>query len=83
MAIQSHCLYFVANSSANATRPAKNSPEDAMKRMADIIAKRDAMIEAMVETHKLLLSIQLNDIFEDAMRNHACLAIEKLKPFIP
>jgi hypothetical protein len=51
--------------------------------MADIIAKRDAMIEAMVETHKLLLSIQLNDIFEDAMRNHACLAIEKLKPFIP
>jgi len=51
--------------------------------VADIIAKRDAMIDAMVETHKLLLSIQLNDIFEDTMRSYARLAIEKLKPFIP
>jgi hypothetical protein len=45
--------------------------------------ERDAMLEAMAETRKILLSSQLNDIFEDTMRNYACLALTKLRPFLP
>ena len=45
--------------------------------------ERNAMLEAMAETHKILLSIQLDDIFEDTMRSYAHLAMTKLKPFSP
>jgi hypothetical protein len=41
--------------------------------------ERDAMLEAMAETRKILLSIQL----EDTMRSYAHLAMTKLKPFSP
>jgi hypothetical protein len=40
------------------------------------------MREAINGVSKILQSIQLNDIFEDTMRNHAILALAKLKPFL-
>lgn len=41
-----------------------------------------AMREAIEDVNKILLAIQLNDIFEDTMRNHANAALAKLQPFI-
>lgn len=42
----------------------------------------EAMREAIEEVVRMLLSINLNDIFEDTMRNHAKLALAKLQPFL-
>jgi len=41
-----------------------------------------AMRAAISEASKILRSIELNDIFEDTMRNHAILALAKLQPFL-
>lgn len=41
-----------------------------------------SMREAIQEVNKILQSIQLNDIFEETMRNHATYALAKLKPFL-
>jgi hypothetical protein len=40
------------------------------------------MREAINGVSKILQSIQLNDIFEETMRNHAVLALAKLQPFL-
>jgi hypothetical protein len=40
------------------------------------------MREAINESSKILQSIQLNDIFEETMRNHAILALSKFQPFL-
>lgn len=42
-----------------------------------------AMRRAIKEVAQILRSIQLNDIFEDTMRNHAVMALAKLAPFLP
>jgi uncharacterized coiled-coil DUF342 family protein len=52
-----------------------------LKRVTELEKQVEAMREAIKEVEKLLLSINLNDIFEDSMRNHAKLALTKLKPF--
>lgn len=44
--------------------------------------ENEAMREAIEGVNKILLSIQLNDIFEETMRNHATYALAKLQPFI-
>lgn len=41
------------------------------------------MREVISEVSKILHSIELNDIFEDTMRNHAVLALAKLQSFLP
>lgn len=40
------------------------------------------MREAINGVSKIIRSIQLNDIFEETMRNHAVLALAKLKPYL-
>lgn len=41
-----------------------------------------AMREAITGVSKILRSIELNDIFEETMRNHAVLALSKLQPYL-
>ena len=52
------------------------------KPITELEKQVEAMRDAIKEVEKLLLSINLNDIFEDSMRNHAKLALTKLKPFL-
>lgn len=42
----------------------------------------EAMRTAIKEASKIVVSIQLNDIFEETMRNHAAYALAKLQPFL-
>lgn len=52
--------------------------DEALKQCGQLKAMRDAI----KEVEKLLFAINLNDMFEDTMRNHAKLALTKLKPFL-
>lgn len=51
-------------------------------RVTGLEKQLEAMREAIKDVEKILLSIQLNDIFEETMRNHATIALTKLQPFL-
>ena len=51
--------------------------------LARLKSENETMREAINGVSKILQSIQLNDIFEETMRNHAVLALAKLAPFLP
>lgn len=45
-------------------------------------AENAEMREAINGVSKILRSIELNDIFEETMRNHAVIALSKLQPYL-
>ncbi len=45
-------------------------------------AENAAMREVINGVSKILRSIELNDIFEETMRNHAVIALSKLQPYL-
>jgi len=47
-----------------------------------LAAENAKMREAINGVSKIIRSIELNDIFEETMRNHAVLALSKLQPYL-
>lgn len=47
-----------------------------------LAAENAEMREAINGVSKIIRSIELNDIFEETMRNHAVLALSKLQPYL-
>ena len=45
-------------------------------------AENAEMREAINGVSKILRSIELNDIFEETMRNHSVIALSKLQPYL-